>query len=114
MSEQVKKRAVGTVALSQVIEDPYKCPRCGSRNIEIDGKYQRAFRKTFEDGKEVNIVLSTEFVERYVSIDCAACNIVYEIQPDHTVNLLLVNMKLHEELATAKGLTVTKSPDRVM
>jgi hypothetical protein len=79
--------------------------------VVLEGKWQRRFQKEFLDGKEQGVVMQEEsYVERYTAVVCEACNTRTEIEPDHVVDLLADNVKLHMMAAESRGVTVLTNP----
>ena len=77
----------------------------------LEGKWQRRFQKEYIGGEERGVVMQEEsYVERYTAIVCEKCSTRTEIEPDHVVDLLADNVKLHMMAAESRGVTVVANP----
>lgn len=101
-----ERKRDGVISAAHMAADSTKCPNCGSPEFTLEGKYQKRFRRKIIAGEEHGEEQEEGYSERFVAIDCQACKLRIEIEPDHVIQLIAENMDLKMKLAQQGGQAV--------
>jgi DNA-directed RNA polymerase subunit RPC12/RpoP len=94
------------VPQSSVAARPEVCPQCGSPNVLILGRFQRAFRVEIRQGERQQMELDSKHVERTTAIECPRCEMGFDVLADERLAMITEVRNLRQKFAEQEGATL--------
>lgn len=82
---------------------PVVCPNCGTRDVTLEGVWQRRFTQVIKGGEPEPPTMAEQYSENIRSIICTDCEIQFIIQADEYINVNLDNMAMKLQMAQLSG-----------